>query len=52
MLSTGELYREPGGDYFERRRDPEREAKRLVAQLHRLGHNVTLGPADSRPAAA
>jgi len=52
MLSTGELYREPGGDYFERRRDPEREVKRLVAQLQRLGQNVTLAAADSRPAPA
>src|SRR5665647_2731711 len=29
MLSTGELYRDPGGDYFTRR-DPERQTKRLV----------------------
>ena len=41
MLSTGELYREPGGDYFTRR-DPERATRRLVAQLERLGHRVTL----------
>jgi transposase len=41
MLSTGELYRDLGGDYF-RRRDPERQIKRLVAQLERLGHTVTL----------
>jgi transposase len=41
MLSTGELYRELGGDYF-RKRDPERITKRLVAQLEALGHNVTL----------
>ena len=41
MLSTGELYRDLGGDYF-RRRDPERQTKRLVAQLERLGHKVTL----------
>jgi transposase len=52
MLSTGELYREPGGDYFERRRDPDREAARLIAQLQHLGHNVTLEPATSEPAAA
>jgi hypothetical protein len=52
MLSTGELYRDPGGDYFERRRDPDRETKRLVAQLQRLGHNVTLELASSTPAAA
>ena len=41
MLSTGELYREAGGDYFTRR-DPERATRRLVAQLERLGHRVTL----------
>jgi transposase len=52
MLSTGELYREPGGDYFERRRDPDREAARLIAQHQHLGHNVTLQPATSEPAAA
>ena len=41
MLTTGELYREAGGDYFTRR-DPERATRRLVAQLERLGHTVTL----------
>jgi transposase len=41
MLTTGELYRETGGDYFTRR-DPERATRRLVAQLERLGHHVTL----------
>jgi transposase len=41
MLTTGELYREPGGDYFAPR-DPERATRRLVAQLERLGHRVTL----------
>jgi transposase len=41
MLTTGELYREAGGDYFTRR-DPERATPRLVAQLERLGHRVTL----------
>ncbi len=41
MLTTGELYREAGGDYFVRR-DPERATRRLVAQLERLGHRVTL----------
>jgi transposase len=41
MLSTGELYREAGGDYFTRR-EPERATHRLVAQLERLGHHVTL----------
>ncbi len=41
MLSTGELYRELGGDFFQRR-DPERITKRLVARLEELGHSVTL----------
>ncbi len=41
MLSTGELYRDLGGDYYSRR-NPQRQTKRLVAQLQRLGHTVTL----------
>jgi transposase len=41
ILSTGEIYTDPGGDYFARR-DPERTTRRLVAQLQRLGHTVTL----------
>lgn len=41
MLTTGELYRELGGDYFQRR-DPERATKRLIRQLEALGHTVTL----------
>ena len=41
MLTTGETYRELGGDYFTKR-DPERQTNRLVKQLERLGHTVTL----------
>jgi len=41
MLKNGELYRDLGSDYF-RKRDPERQTRRLVAQLERLGHKVTL----------
>lgn len=41
MFTNGETYRDLGGDYFQRR-DPERQTKRLVAQLQRLGHTVTL----------
>ncbi len=41
MLSTGELYTDLGGDYFARR-DPAKTTKRLIAQLERLGHTVTL----------
>ena len=41
MLTTGELYNDLGGDYFQKR-DPERTAKRLITQLEALGHTVTL----------
>jgi transposase len=41
MLQTGETYNDPGGDYYTRR-DPDRTTRRLVAQLERLGHTVTL----------
>ncbi len=41
MLSTGETYRDLGGDYFARRH-PQRATRRLVTQLERLGHTVTL----------
>jgi transposase len=43
-FTTGETYRDLGGDYFQRR-DPERHTKRLVAKLEALGHHVTLQPA-------
>jgi transposase len=46
MLQTGEAYNDPGGDYFARR-DPERTTRRLVAQLQRLGHVVTLQEAPA-----
>ena len=51
MLTTGELYRDLGGDYF-RKRDPERQTKRLVAQLERLGHSVTLQSTTTATATA
>jgi transposase len=44
MFTTGETYRELGGDYYQRR-DPERATKRLITKLHELGHTVTLEPA-------
>jgi len=42
ILNDEVPYQDLGGDYFTRRADPERLAKRLVAQLQRLGHTVTL----------
>jgi transposase len=46
MLTTGQIYTDPGADYFARR-DPQRQTRRLIAQLERLGHTVILQP---RPA--
>jgi transposase len=46
MLSTGEIYNDLGGDYYARR-DPAKTTKRLVAQLERLGHTVTLQEASA-----
>jgi hypothetical protein len=48
LLSTGEIYNDLGDDYFIVRDDPERRARRLVAQLEQLGFKVTL----EAPAAA
>jgi transposase len=45
VLATGTPYRELGADYFDRRLDPERETRRLIAKLEALGHQVTLQPA-------
>src|SRR6266568_5281309 len=44
MLTNGEHFVDPGGDYFQRRRDPERESRRLVHDLEELGYTVTLAP--------
>jgi len=46
MLTAGEIYADLGGDYYQRR-NPERQTKRLVAQLERLGHSVTLQEANA-----
>lgn len=42
VLKDDVPYNELGGDYFARRADPQRLTRRLVAQLERLGHAVTL----------
>lgn len=41
MLQTGQLYNDPGSDWY-LRRDPTRHTRRLVTQLEHLGHHVTL----------
>ncbi len=45
LLSTGEVFMDLGDDYFQCRRDPVRETRRLVAQLEQLGYSVTLAAA-------
>lgn len=47
LLSTGEVYKDLGEDYFTSRQDPERRARRLVAQLEDLGFKVTLETATA-----
>jgi hypothetical protein len=45
MLATDTPYTDLGPDFYDRRADPERETRRLVAKLEALGHTVTIGPA-------
>jgi transposase len=45
MLQTGQTYDDPGGDYYATR-NRARTTNRLVAQLERLGHTVTLQQAQ------
>ncbi|MHB1519605.1 MAG: hypothetical protein ACYCYQ_15220 [Acidimicrobiales bacterium] len=42
LLSTGEVFEDLGDDYFQRRNDPDRQARRLVVQLQELGFAVNL----------
>ena len=45
VLAAGTPYADLGADFYDRRADPQREARRLIARLEALGHNVTLAPA-------
>jgi transposase len=45
MASPDVVYNELGGDYLTTRDDPERRKARLVAQIQKLGYDVTLTPA-------
>jgi transposase len=44
MLSSGTAYADLGADWFSSRRDPAREARKLIARLEALGHKVTIAP--------
>jgi transposase len=52
MLKNGELYHPPIVHPDAERKQHERTTKRLIAQLERLGHSVTLGTATSTAPAA
>jgi transposase len=53
ILKDDVPYHDLGNDHFARRADPARITKRLVAQLERLGHTVTLQTATAEgPVAA
>jgi transposase len=45
ILSTGQPYQDLGGDFFEKRHDPERETQHHLRKLADLGYHVTLEPA-------
>jgi transposase len=47
ILDRGQPYAELGGDWLLKRESASAHAKRLVHQLERLGHKVTLEPADA-----
>jgi transposase len=51
MLSTNTDYQDLGSDYF-LRRDPERERRRAIAALNKLGYTVTLNPIEPPTQAA
>jgi hypothetical protein len=42
LLTTGEVFEDLGQYYFQSRRDPQRQARRLVSQLQDLGFTVTI----------
>ena len=42
MLSTGECFEDLGADWFASRHSPQRQTRRLVSQLERLGYTVTI----------
>jgi transposase len=50
MLSANTGYRDLGADHF-LRRDPERERRRAITALNKLGYTVTLNPIEPAKAA-
>jgi len=46
MARTGELYNDPGVDFYTRR-NPDRAKRRALDLLHAMGYDVTLSPMDA-----
>lgn len=49
MLTRDQPYQDLGGDYFQRRNDPARQARRLLGQLEALGYRVHAELAPTAP---
>ncbi len=47
LLTRNEPYSDLGADYFLERQQSQAYQRRLVRQLERMGHRVTLEPADA-----
>jgi len=47
VLDQGVAYRELGEDFLQQRQSAEHYQRRLVRQLERLGHKVTLEPIEA-----
>lgn len=45
VLASDSPYTDLGAGFYDRRSDPERETRRLIAKLEALGHTVTIEPA-------
>ena len=45
LANDDAVFEDLGSDWFERRTDPAAHTRRLVRQLEKLGHRVTLQPA-------
>ncbi len=48
IVSERTEYVDLGADWHQRRYSPQKQTRRLVRQLERLGHIVTLEPADAK----
>jgi transposase len=44
VLAEDSPYTDLGADFYDRRNDPQRETRRLIAKLEALGHTVTIEP--------